>query len=76
MDIPVSLLEMLVVVFYSIREEGKKKKIFVNIVTLETNYMENKQGMEINPTLEYLNGYKNICGLVFMLSVKSFNCKF
>lgn len=38
--------------------------------------MENKQGMEINPTLEYLNGYKNICGLVFMLSVKSFNCKF
>jgi len=60
--------------FFFYREEGGKK-IFVKIRTLETKIKENIQGMEINPTLEYLNCYENICGLAFMLSIKFSNCK-
>lgn len=73
MDIPTSLSETLVVVFSFM--ERKEKKIFVKLVTLEANLMENKQAMEIHPTLGSLSCYENVCSLPFMLSIKSSNCK-
>lgn len=59
MDIPTSLSETLAVVF-SFMERKEKKKIFVKIVTLEANLMENKQAMEIHPTLASLSCYENV----------------
>lgn len=66
-----SLSEILLVIFSCM--ERNKNSLCQRV--LVTKILENKQDMEIIPTLEYLNCYGKLYGLTFMLSIKSSNCK-